>query len=124
MLNFLGFTIGALTGAATYTATGSVNMYRDIVCLKSNLISFIQHGNDRQPDIMPTSMITDAVMDVLYIKEADKKTEEHDGESRFLVVHDQTLNELTFTLTYIDGKPIEIRNPFTVIIRVESPGVA
>lgn len=120
LLNFLGFSVGVYTSGSTYTATGSVNMYRDVVCLKSNLISFITHGNDVQPDILPSSMMSSAIMDTLYISEAQSKSEMHDSTSRFFITHAMQLTELSFSLIYLDGTQCEIRNPFTIVLSIES----
>ena len=118
LMSFIGFNAGAYTGAGTYTTDNSANLYQDIVCVRSNLISFIQRGKQDKAELLSTSIAPQGVIDHIYVDEARQKFGIKSPARYYRVKGNTEISELSFEFVYLNGTQIEIRNPAIVSVGI------
>jgi len=115
LLNFIGFDAGAYTGAGTYTTTNSANLYKDIVCVQSNLVRDVVRGKDESSELLSTDIIP---VSVIVIDEANIKFGNKFPTRYYKIKANTQINEIQFNFLYTNGTQIEVRNSITIGVEV------
>ena len=120
LLNFLGYAPGVYTGASSYTAAISSNMYPDICLVHTNLGN-IERGSSGFLSIDPQYQL-ETVLFSAYVTEAGEKIFGDAGtRERPIFDKDFDIGTIRIWLTDLHNMPLSIQNAFVCKLTVMDP---